>query len=256
MNQVDASLWAADIGNTRISFGAWRGAWSERFSLPTSASEEAVASALSAHAHAASAIPLIISSVAPSASTRLRQACARLPERVSRCFELGRDGPIPIENRTLKPEQTGPDRLVNALAAYHHAQGPAIVVDAGTAITLDIVSPDGAFIGGAIAPGVMLGLRALHQNTERLPHLPPAANPRAIGRTTEEAIHSGIFHGYVGLVRELLRQAIGELGGRPRVIATGGDAAYLAPSVPEIDEVMPDLTLDGIRLAWETLQRG
>jgi type III pantothenate kinase len=149
------------------------------------------------------------------------------------------------------PAEVGADRLVNAAAAHARVRGPLIVVDFGTATTFDCVDRRGAYLGGAIAPGPQMAAEVLYQRTAKLPlvgafHRPP----HAIGKNTQDSIASGLFHGYVGLTRGLLRRLAKEMGGRPTVLATGGLAALLAPAVPEIQDVVPDLTLEGLWRIW------
>ena len=164
---------------------------------------------------------------------------------------LGRDRLFPVENRAARPEQVGADRLINALAAWHFVKGSAIVVDFGTAITFDVVSADGAYLGGAIAPGIMLAMKALHDNTALIPLVRPEPDPPALGRDTVSAVNAGVYHGYVGLARNILEELFKEFPKRPRVISTGGDGNYIAPRIGLIDDVMPHLTLQGIRLAHD-----
>jgi type III pantothenate kinase len=149
------------------------------------------------------------------------------------------------------PGEVGADRVVNAAAAFARVRGPLIVADFGTATTFDCVDRRGAYLGGAIAPGPQMAAEVLYQRTAKLPlvgafHRPP----HAIGKNTQDSIASGLFHGYVGLTRGLLRQIAKEMGGRPTVLATGGLAAVLAPAVPEIEAVVPNLTLEGLWKIW------
>ncbi len=163
-------------------------------------------------------------------------------------------GNVPIPVRVDQPSEVGADRLVNALAAGRLYGTPAIVVDFGTATTLDVVAPDGAFIGGAIAPGLELGLEALAARTARLPRVEALRPEQAIGRDTVSAIRSGAVFGHLGLVRELLERVRAELAAeapeRPiAVILTGGvsQAPWIA-DLPGVDAVDPDLTLEGLAI--------
>ncbi|ADH85014.1 type III pantothenate kinase [Desulfurivibrio alkaliphilus] len=148
------------------------------------------------------------------------------------------------------PAEVGADRLVNAAAAYQQHQGALIIIDFGTAITLDCVSADGAYLGGTITPGIAIALEAMGQRTAKLPRVdiatPPAA---AIGNSTVEAIRSGVLFGYAGLVDGLIRRIRAQMApADPKVIATGGMAALIAPYSEGIEEVDPLLTLEGLRL--------
>lgn len=151
------------------------------------------------------------------------------------------------------PAEVGADRLVNAAAAWRRHQSALIVVDFGTAITLDCVSAAGEYLGGTISPGVAISLDALHGRTAKLPRVDIATPPtRAIGGNTEEAIRSGILYGYAGLITGLLQRLGAEMApAQPRIVATGGLAGVLAPYIPQIDEVDPQLTLEGLRLLYE-----
>ena len=163
---------------------------------------------------------------------------------------------VPIPVRLERPAEVGADRLVNALAVQRLYGTPAIVVDFGTATTFDVVAQDGAYLGGAIAPGLELGLEALAQHTARLPRIDLRMPERAIGTDTESAMRSGAINGYIGLTRELLDRLRAELasdeGGEPslvRTVATGGLASQpWVRQIPGIDAVDPELTLKGLAI--------
>ncbi|MBK8575672.1 MAG: type III pantothenate kinase [Elusimicrobia bacterium] len=149
------------------------------------------------------------------------------------------------------PAEVGADRIVNAAAAYARVRGPLIVVDFGTATTFDCVNGRGAYLGGAIAPGPQMSAEILYQRTAKLPLLGAFCQPpHAIGKNTQDSIASGLFHGYVGLTRGLIAQLAKEMGGKPSILATGGLSPLLAPSLPEINDVVPDLTLEGLWRIW------
>ncbi len=149
------------------------------------------------------------------------------------------------------PREIGPDRLVNAVAAYARLGGPCVVVDFGTAITYDPVSADGEYLGGIIFPGVEISLEALTARAAALPKI-DIAPPRAlIGKTTIDAIRSGIVYGYAGMVDGILTRLVDELGGGCATIATGGLASAIVPFCTTIDEVDDLLTLTGLRLLHE-----
>jgi type III pantothenate kinase len=150
-----------------------------------------------------------------------------------------------------QPQSIGPDRLANAVAARHRFGAPVVVVDFGTAVTLDVVNARGNYVGGVIAPGLAAMTDYLHEKTALLPRIRIREFTRAIGRSTEEAMLVGAVHGYRGLVRELIAEVKRELRARRLpVIATGGYAKLLAAKLPEISAVEPDLTLEGLRLVW------
>lgn len=149
------------------------------------------------------------------------------------------------------PKEVGADRVVNAAAAFARVKGPLIVADFGTATTFDCVDRAGAYLGGAIAPGPQMAAETLYQRTAKLPLVGSLRKPsKAIGKNTQDSIASGLFHGYVGLTRGILASLKSEMRGKTRILATGGLASLLAPSLPEIEGVFPDLTLEGIWLIW------
>ncbi len=187
-------------------------------------------------------------SVVPRVTPRIIQWARRLSGQAP--FELTWKTIPGLGIRYRRPQTIGADRLANALAARHHYGCPAIVIDFGTAVTFDVVDPDGCYIGGVIAPGLAAMTEYLHDRTALLPRIAIRDVPHAIGRSTREAMQIGAVHGYRGLIRELLRQIRLELGcRRPRIIATGGYAALIARGLPEIQAVDPRLTLEGLRLA-------
>jgi type III pantothenate kinase len=159
------------------------------------------------------------------------------------------------------PSDVGADRIVNGIAAYEQygraAQCPLVVVDFGTATTLDAITAKGEYLGGAICPGVTISADALFQRAARLPRIDVRKPTTVVGRTTVGAMESGLFWGYVGMVEGLVRRMSAELAG-PRgaslCVATGGLASVIAPETPLIHHVEPDLTLHGLRIVWERNQ--
>jgi type III pantothenate kinase len=169
---------------------------------------------------------------------------------------------IPLDVQLPNPERVGPDRLINAYAAERRYGAPVIVIDLGTATTVDAVNARGSFVGGAIAPGIELGFRGLASHAALLPRVEPAIPATAIGTDTPSAIQSGVVLGHVGAVRELVTRITHELAPagtrRPRVVVTGGFSASplsklfvekAATNLPAIaDTLDPDLTLHGLAL--------
>jgi type III pantothenate kinase len=149
------------------------------------------------------------------------------------------------------PREVGADRIVNTLAAYHLYGGPAIVVDFGTSTNFDVVSERGEFLGGALAPGVEISIDALAARGARLFKVELARPRSVIGKSTSEALQSGLLYGFVGQVDGMVRRITAELGGSATVIATGGLASLILDESETIHEHEPDLTLIGLRLVFE-----
>ena len=179
-----------------------------------------------------------------------------VPEQASFLGSFFQDQPIHLINHNsplgygfdLKhPEQIGSDRLANAVALSEIYGCPGIAVDFGTAVTFSVLSPEGKFSGGAIAPGMDAMTRYLSEHTAQLPSIDHTEPTAAIGKTTVEALLSGAVHGQRGMVAEILRKLREEISGEARVVATGGGAAFAAAGDTGIDLVDPELTLEGIR---------
>src|SRR5437867_2631302 len=196
---------------------------------------------------------VIIGSVVPPLTGTVRDMAQRYFGTPALIVEPGVNTSMPIlyEN----PAEVGADRIVNAAAAFEkYGKGkgrPLIVVDFGTATTLDAITAKGEYLGGAICPGVQISADALFQRAARLPRIDVRKPPHIVGRTTVGAMESGLFYGYVGMVEGLVRRMSEELGGKPISIATGGLADVIAPETSLIQHVDPDLTLHGLRLVWE-----
>lgn len=188
---------------------------------------------------------IVVSSVVPKKNALITKSAegARVLFIDSKCrLGVGVDYPA--------PHTIGADRLANAAAVAHLYGVPAIVVDFGTAVTFDVVSAAGDYVGGVIAPGLEAITSFLYDRTALLPRLTLREPANAIGRTTRAAMMSGAIYGYRGLVREIIKRISAESFARKkvRVVATGGYARLIARQLPEIEEVHPGLTLEGLRL--------
>jgi type III pantothenate kinase len=196
---------------------------------------------------------IVVSSVVPDLNGVLSRAGERFFGQEPLFVGPGvRTGvPILYEN----PHEVGADRIVNAVAAVARFGSPVIILDFGTATTLDVVSPRGEYLGGVIAPGLGISAEALFTRAARLTRVHLRRPARVIGRTTEESVQSGLFHGYVALVEGLVARVREELGTPARVVATGGLAPVFDRALPSLEAVDPDLTLHGLRLIWEKNRR-
>ena len=149
------------------------------------------------------------------------------------------------------PSELGADRIVDSAAAVAKYGAPCIVVDCGTATTFNAVNAAHEYLGGVIAPGIMISAEALFSRAAKLPRVEIKRPDKVIATSTTGAMQSGLYYGYAGLVDGVLSQMIGELGSQPRVIATGGLAPLIADGSKFIEEVDRTLTLDGLRLIYE-----
>lgn len=171
-----------------------------------------------------------------------------------KAFFVTAGGKSPIPILYGNPGEVGADRIANAAAAYAFYGGPAVVIDFGTATTFDCINKKGEYIGGVIAPGPRISAESLARRTSKLPLVDIEPPARVIGKSTIEGIQSGLYYGYIGLVKEILKRIKDEMKGSPRLIATGGLARLIVEDVREVREIAPDLTLEGIRILWERAQ--
>ncbi|UJR87174.1 type III pantothenate kinase [Sandaracinus amylolyticus] len=253
-------LLTIDVGNTHTVLGLWDGPkLAHDFRIESSkgrTSDEILVLLLTLmdvagvdrrHVHAS-----IVASVVPALTDPIchaaRRAFGHETMQVGPGIKTGM--PILYEN----PREVGADRIANAVAAFERCKSAVVVVDFGTGTNFDCVSPKGEFLGGVIAPGMQISAEALFSRAARLSRIPIAKPPRAIGRNTQHSVQSGIVFGYVGLVDGLVDRIRDEIEGPCRVLATGGLARLVAPESRTIEEVVPDLTLEGLRLLYERNQ--
>jgi type III pantothenate kinase len=250
-------LLALDVGNTQTHIGMYRGEelvehW--RLATDRTATADRLASELAGllglrGLRIEDIDGAIVSSVVP-----------QLTHEYELCDERYFDGsllvvgpgvktgmPIRIEN----PHEVGADRLANAIAAYHRVGSTCIAVDFGTAINYDVVSSQGEYLGGVLAPGVEVSLDALSQRAARLFKVDLAPPRSVIGRSTQAALQSGVVYGFAAQVDGIVGRLREELGEEATAIATGGHASVIAPFCEQIDEVDDLLTLTGLRLIWQ-----
>jgi type III pantothenate kinase len=246
-----------DIGNTNSVFGVFKGkelltSW--RIHSNSSATEDEMGIALLSFLRE-KGIPreeitgVIVSSVVPPLMPTLERMFPNYLGLEAMIVGPGIKTGMPIKYEN--PKEVGSDRIVNGVAAYEKYGGPLIVVDFGTATTFDALAADGAYLGGAIAPGVWISMEALFQRTSKLPRIDLIRPESVIGRNTVNSIQAGIHFGTIGLVKEIITRMKGELGGDVGVVATGGHAAMIAEETDLIQVVDPLLTLEGLRIIYE-----
>lgn len=260
-------LLAIDIGNTHTTAGVFDGAtlrahWRLSTHSERTADELAVflRSAFQASDLAFSDIRgTALSSVVPALTPQAIQLALTYFHQEP--LVIGPDTDTGLQNEYSNPQEVGADRLVSALAAWHkHSQNGkrgCIIADFGTATTIDAVSHDRRYLGGAIAPGLKISTDALFRAAARLPRveLREPEGQNTLSRNSSSSMQAGLVYGYAGLVKELVTRSLAEMPARgsqnSTVIATGGLASLIAPLVPAIEYVEPDLSLEGLRLIWE-----
>jgi type III pantothenate kinase len=258
--EIVEMLLAIDIGNSHIVFGVFEGEklvgeFRVATQLHKTADEYGIllkSLLLDKNVATDQINGAIIASVVPALTevfeTLIQTGFSIAPLKVTHQLQTG------ITIQYDRPEQVGADRIVNAAAAFHLFGGkkqPLIIVDFGTATTFDVVSDHGDYLGGAIAPGLVVSAEALSSHTAKLPRVELTAPKNVIGKETSESIRSGIVFGHVGLVNEIISRASLELNQSPQVIATGGLSGLLAPLCKIISIVRPTLTLEGLMIIYQ-----
>lgn len=247
---MDINLLVLNVGNSRLAMGSFAAGELSGVRRVGVDRPDAWAEAISecwARVSGTDAA-IVAASVHPALDAELERALARVADR--RVLWVGRDIELPINVLTEEAEKTGVDRVLNIAAAYEQMEHACVVVDAGTAITIDVCNDNGDFLGGAIAPGASMMLRALHERTARLPEVELATPKDAWGANTRQAMLQGVYFGIRGMVKELVENYATKLGAWPEIIATGGDAQLLFGSWELLHAVAPDLTLYGVALAY------
>ena len=249
-------LLAIDVGNTNTLFaihdgenfvGEWRCATDHQRTADEYYVWLNTLMKLEGHTYPIDAV--IVSAVVPQVVFNLRLLCNRYYD--CRPIVVGKpDCELPVGVRVDAGTKVGADRLVNTVGAYDRHGGGLIVVDFGTATTFDVVDLDGAYIGGTIAPGVNLSLRALSDATAALPFVDVTRPPKAIGTNTEICMQSGVFWGYVGLVEANCRAIKEEFGKPMKVIGTGGLSTLFDQGTDVFDALEGDITLHGLVLIY------
>jgi type III pantothenate kinase len=253
-------LLVVDVGNTQTHLGTYDGDvlvehW--RFATVRSSTADELGAALRnllalrgmtfADLHAS-----IVSSTVPQLRPEWQAMASRYLGHELLVVGPGLRTGMPI--RYDNPREIGPDRLVNAVAGYAKAGGPCVIVDFGTAVTHDIVSADGEYLGGVIFPGIEISLDALSERAAALPTIDLVEPRTLIGKSTVDAIRSGVLFGFAAMVDGIVGRLREQLGAELHTLATGGLAPLVVPYCDSIDGVDDQLTLTGLRLIWERNQ--
>lgn len=250
-------LLAIDIGNTNIKIGVFDGdelkaTWNVATGIHSTTDEYGgvLLNLMERKKVSPSEITgVALCSVVPPLLPAFVELCTKYLHSEALVVETGVKTGMRI--RLDNPREVGSDRVVDAVAAQHLYGKPLIIVDLGTATTFSVVSKEGDYLGGAIAPGIVIATEALYTRTAALPRIRLNRPEQAIGRNTIAAMQSGVVFGHVGLIEGMILRIEQELGSKARVIATGGQAYFLAQEIPAIEIVNPDLTLIGLRLIYE-----
>lgn len=248
-------LIVVDVGNTQICLGLFEGAAlirEFRVSTNRKATADELGVMLRGLLQGLPGAPVwegvVLASVVPEMDGPLTEAVRHhlgVP-----VLTVGPAMPLPIRNAYRPPEAVGADRLMNAVAAVHEFGAPVLVVDFGTATTVDAVARGGVYQGGAILPGLLLSADALARGTALLPRVELRSPAPALGRNTEESLRAGILLGAAGAVERIIRDIQRRWGGRVPVVSTGGLATLVQPYCPVLRRWRPHLTLEGLRLTW------
>jgi len=245
-------LLAIDVGNTQTVFGLFEGTdlrehW--RIATERSRSGDELGALYGNFLDFSSVEGIALASTVP----QLHRAYEELAKDYARAdlLELGPGVKTGVPIRYEDPREVGPDRIANAVAAVDRYGPPCIVVDFGTSTNFDVVSAEGDYVGGVLAPGIEVSMDALFQRAARLFKVDFVEPPTVIAKNTAASLQSGLVYGFAGQVDGIVERIRGELGAEAQTVATGGLADLIVPHARTLDRVDPFLTLEGLRLVWE-----
>lgn len=242
----ELSILLVSVGNTRTAVGQAEGQRLQGVQRLSNDDPVRIMEALRAMAADGPDEPLVL--VASVNQRVSRPLIAQIESQIgARVMRLGDDLPIPIGTCIDPDARPGQDRLLNAAAAFDRFRQACVVIDAGTAVTVDFVDGEGTFHGGAIAPGAQMQLNAMHSGTDALPQLEMRApEPEPFGANTTQAMLHGVYYGIRGMVRHIAERYAEAYGAYPAIIATGGDAHLLFDEDELVEHIVDDLTLHGM----------